>query len=468
MAEFSVCGRQRFAPWRWCMLIAAVASSPSPLRAQAPVSQESLVATFSRWNIENRLVGVAVAVVDSGAVTATAGSLRHGTDVPVIDSTVWQIGSLTKVFTGTLLAVMVLRHEVALDDPISRYLPGWTVPQFRGRAITLLDLATQSSGLPRLPTNFAPADSQNPYADYDETRLRSFLASYALTREPGTQYEYSNLGMGLLGFVLAKRAGKTYEVLLRERVLDPLGMRDTRVVLNTGQRMRLATGHDAKFAPTPDWQFSALQGAGALYSTLDDMVRFASAVRNRDREPLGAAISFAMTPRRSTSGSDSIGLAWQYARSDSMQMWWHNGGTAGFRSWLSFAPASRRVVIALANGGGVAIDNVGRGLQLGQPLIALPSIDPPTAISLSPGLLAPLAGRYEVTPQFVITVTQHGDTLWAQATGQDALPIFPESESTFFYRTVPAELVFIRDESGRPTGLVLQQNGAQIPARKVH
>ena len=150
--------------------------------------------------------------------------------MPLDGNTVFEMGSISKVFTGALLADMVARGEVKLDDPIAKYLPQTVkVPSRNGRQITLLDLATQSSGLPRLPSNMRPADFSNPYADYSVQQLYEFLSGYSLTRDPGQRYEYSNLGVGLLGHVLALRAGKSYEEILKERILDPLGMNDTRV-----------------------------------------------------------------------------------------------------------------------------------------------------------------------------------------------------------------------------------------------
>ena len=137
-------------------------------------------------------------------------------------SSVFEIGSITKVFTTSVLALMAATGDVSLDDPVTKFLPSTVTFPESGRPITLADIATQSSGLPRLPTNFSPADPSNPYADYSVDQMYEFLGGVRLTRAPGDSYEYSNLAMGLLGHVLALRAGTTYEAMVTDRLLVPI------------------------------------------------------------------------------------------------------------------------------------------------------------------------------------------------------------------------------------------------------
>jgi len=188
---------------------------------------------------------------------------RARADGPEITAeTIFEIGSITKVFTALLLADMVERGEVALDDPVRKYLPsGVTVPSRGRRDITLADLATHTSGLPRDPTNLDLRSLADPYAEYRAADLHAFLAGYSLQRDPGTQFEYSNVGMGLLGHALAMRAGLSYEALLTRRVLGPLGMRNTSVVVDEERRSRRATGHSQALAPVPWWHFDADGGS---------------------------------------------------------------------------------------------------------------------------------------------------------------------------------------------------------------
>ena len=192
--------------------------------------------------------------------------------------TIFEIGSATKVFTSLLLADMVQRGEVALNDPVAKFLPaGVSVPERNGRQITLVDLATHTSGLPRLPANLNPKDPNNPYADYTPEQLYQFLSSYQLPRDIGAQYEYSNLGGGLLGFALARRAGMSYEALVKSRICDPLGMKDTGITLTPEMKARFAVGHDQGLARVENWDLPTLAGAGALRSTANDLLAFVSA-----------------------------------------------------------------------------------------------------------------------------------------------------------------------------------------------
>ena len=206
------------------LLAAAVA------RAQDPGEIEKLL--LNRTGENRKAVGIVVGLVDasgerflaSGA-TAPGGAVLPGAD------TVYEIGSITKVFTSLVLADMVVRGEVGLDDPVAKFLPATVkVPERDGKRITLRDLSNQVSGLPRMPDNLKPADGADPYVDYSADRLYEFLARCELGRAVGEKYEYSNLGVGLLGHALALKAGMGYEELVSKRVLEPLGMADTAIV----------------------------------------------------------------------------------------------------------------------------------------------------------------------------------------------------------------------------------------------
>jgi serine-type D-Ala-D-Ala carboxypeptidase/endopeptidase len=174
-------------------------------------------------------------VIEQGGRRIVAhGSLAKGDKRPLDGDTVFEIGSMTKVFTSLLLADMVRRGEVALADPVAKYLPAEVkVPERGGAKITLQHLAMQTSALPRLPSNLNPKDANNPYADYTVQQLYEFLSSAELTRDIGSRYEYSNLGAGLLGHALARRAGTDYETLVRKSILDPLGMKSTSITLSS-------------------------------------------------------------------------------------------------------------------------------------------------------------------------------------------------------------------------------------------
>ena len=261
---------------------------------------------------DHQSVGIVAVSFDSAQEKiATYG--RSGSAVDQLDGdTVFEIGSITKVFTALLLTEMVTHGEVALDDPASKFLPGTAkMPDRNGKQITLLDLATYTSGLPRNPSGI-PASGDNPYAAYTVEQLYEFLSNYKLRYNPGTHYEYANLGFGLLGHVLALRAGSSYEDLLISRVCEPLGLQDTRISLSDSMRERLAKGHASNLTPASNWDLPTLAGAGALRSTANDLAKFMKATcLSGANAPLRSAIDMLLQTRRPTDGpNEEVSLGW--------------------------------------------------------------------------------------------------------------------------------------------------------------
>lgn len=312
---------------------------------------EILTAIKSRVD-DKKSTGIVVGTIDADGGTSRAAYGDAGPGALALDAdSVFEIGSITKVFTATLLADMAERGEVKLVDPVGKYLPANVrVPQRNGRQITLLELSTQSSGLPRLPDNSHPRDPSNPYADYSVAQLYEFLGRYQLTRDIGTEYEYSTLGVGLLGHALARRAGRTYEALLQERVLRPLHMVHTGITLTPWMKRHLAKGHDASGNVAANWDLPTLAGAGALRSTLNDMLIFARA----NRDPVGGRLQRVMQHThgaRLTAGRPdmSIGLNWHIRHYDDHDIVWHNGGTGGYHTWIGFDKKRRLAAVILTN-----------------------------------------------------------------------------------------------------------------------
>jgi D-alanyl-D-alanine-carboxypeptidase/D-alanyl-D-alanine-endopeptidase len=225
---------------------------------------------------------------------------------------------------------MVQRGEVALTDPVTKYLPaGVKVPEWRGRQITLQDLATHTSGLPRIPSNLAPKDPNNPYADYSVQQPYQFLSGYQLTRDIGAQYEYSNLGGGLLGHALPRRAGMDYEELVRTRICEPLGMKSTGITLSRDMKARLAGGHNQALEGAANWDLPTLAGAGALRSTANDLLSFLAASLGYTKSPLAPAMAAMLAVRRPTGVPGlEIALGWHILSRDGHEIIWHNAARA--------------------------------------------------------------------------------------------------------------------------------------------
>jgi serine-type D-Ala-D-Ala carboxypeptidase/endopeptidase len=236
------------------VLVHGIVAQSAP-HSSIPLDSEIRQILAERIDKERQSVGIVVGVIEPrGRRIIAYGNLDKVDKRPVDGDTIFELGSVTKVFTALLLADMVHRGEVGLTDPVAQYLPAEVkMPERGGRQITLQDLATHTSGLPPMPSNFEPKDANNPFADYSVKQLYQFLSGYQLTRDIGSQYEYSNVGGGLLGQVLATRAGMNYDDLLRSRICELLSMNDTRITLSKELRARLAIGHDQSLEPASNW-----------------------------------------------------------------------------------------------------------------------------------------------------------------------------------------------------------------------
>lgn len=454
----------------FCLLMLAAVAS-----AQLPSDNEIRGILKQRVDDFHQSVGIVVGMIDAnGRKVVSYGALEKGDPRALDGDTVFEIGSVTKVFTSLLLSDMVKRGEVALDDPIVKYLPAGTkVPQRNGRQITFEDLATHTSGLPRLPGNLNPKDPANPYADYTVAQLYEFLGSYELPRDIGSKYEYSNLSGGLLGHVLALRAGKDYGDLVRERITEPLGMKDTVISLSPEMKARFAAGHDDKLKTVSGWDLPTLAGAGALRSTANDMLTFLAANVGLTKTPLAPAMAAMLSVNKPTGTPGmEVALAWHMFVRGEDRIVWHDGGTGGYRSFIGFDPKAHVGVVVLANAATVqAVADIGLHLLNPQsPLLPAAAFAPPKEhkeISLKPKTFDGYVGRYQLAPNAILSVTQEDGHYFAQLTGQQKFEIFAEGEKEFFLKVVDAQLTFMTDGSGKATQVTLHQAGQNVPAKRV-
>ncbi|HEV7243296.1 MAG TPA: serine hydrolase [Thermoanaerobaculia bacterium] len=449
------------------LFVAILLSFSLVAKAATPTTDEIQKILVDRIDAQRQSVGIVVGIIDAdGRRIVSHGHLDAKGKRAVDGNTLFEIGSVTKVFTSLLLADAVARGEVALTDPVAKYLPATVkVPERGGKKITLQDLATHTSALPRLPANLTPANAENPYADYTVAQMYDFLSKYELSRDIGAQYEYSNLGAGLLGHALARRAGKDYETLVRERITAPLAMKSTTVAISEALKPRLASGHDAQLQPAANWDLPTLAGAGALRSSANDMLTFLAAFLGYEKSPLAPAMASMLTTRKPT-GNDGlkIALGWHVASKDGREIVWHNGGTGGYRSFIGFDPKSRTGVVVLSNAATAAgPDDIGRHLLDRDSPLA----ESPKQVAADAKTFDHFVGRYELAPNFVMTVTREGEQLFVQLTGQPKFEIFPKGDREFFLKVVEARITFEPDVDGRAPALVLHQNGRDMPAKRI-
>ncbi|PYP76580.1 MAG: serine hydrolase [Gemmatimonadetes bacterium] len=444
--------------------------TPAPAASRATPSDAELLAIIKQRIAEKRSAGIVIGVLHPDGHTQLVAAGDPGPGRPPLDgNSVFEIGSITKVFTSTVLASLVEEGKVRLDDPVQKYLPASVkIPTLSGKPITLALLSEQRSGLPRLPDNMHPADPTNPYADYSVQQMYDFLSHYQLTRDPGETFEYSNLGVGLLGHVLSLATGRPYEQLVRDRVLEPLGMTHTSIALTPWMRDHLALGHDPQGKVVANWDLPTLAGAGALRSTTLDMLKFVDAYLQPRPGTLGKAMTLAQH-ERAPAGAMSIGLNWMIAHFGTDTIVWHNGGTGGYRTYVGFVPSRKLGVVVMTNSGGAGADDIGMHLLRPELPLAPPPAPVPQrrAIEVAPDILARYVGRYQLAPEFILDVTVTDGKLFVHPTGQPVLRLWAEAETRFFLKEVDAVITFERDAGGAVTGLVLHQNGQNMPGKRL-
>ena len=448
----------------------AAAATAAAILPPVPDQAELRSLMINRTGEARKAVGIVVGLVGpSGEKVMAAGTTSPGGTTAPGPDTVFEIGSITKVFTSLVLADMAVHGEVKLDDPVARFLPPTVkVPSRGGKEITLLDLATQVSGLPRLPGNLKPADMLDPYADYGPAQLYAFLSDYTLVRDIGVTYEYSNLGVGLLGHALALKAGTSYEELVKRRVLKPLGMTDTGITLSRSQKARLAVGTAPDLKPVKNWDFDVFAGAGALRSTARDMLEFLAAAMGRRETPLRKAFDLMLTKMRPTGTPDlEIGLGWHVWKKYGTEIVWHNGGTGGYRSFAGFDPAKKTGVVVLCNTS-FGVDDL--GLHALESQWPAGRFQPPVVraeVAVDEKILDAYIGEYELRPGLSITITKTGAKLFLRVTGQSAFELAASSPTEFFIKSPDVQVTFARNDAGAVTHLLLFQNGFEQKAVKI-
>jgi CubicO group peptidase (beta-lactamase class C family) len=336
----------------------------------------------------------------------------------------FEIGSVSKTFTGTMLAQMVAQGEVRLDEPVRELWPAGTVTKPTGTEITLLDLATHHSGLAPMPDNFGPSSNVNSWADYEPQQLYAYMARHGVAKPAGATFIYSNLGVGLLGQVLADRAGKSYADQLRDQITRPLGMTDTVLRLSREQRERFLQGHDEKHRPLPEFhRDGALAGAGAILSTAGDMMTFLEANLHPEKAgSLSGALALSHQLHERVSGDQQIALIWAYIAETGT--YWHNGSTTGFTSHAFFNPRMDSAVVVLMNTGpslfsaDLIAGHIRQRLS-GEPAISLETVLIPASSGLR-GILRSF-GAYWFT-MIAAGVFVYGSVLGVQGLAALALP----------------------------------------------
>ncbi len=461
-------------------LFLSVRSALEPTLAGGDEIQALLV---DHVDTQKKSLGTVIGVLTpAGRRIHAYGKAGEGDPKPLGGDTVFEVGSVSKIITALLLAEMVERGQVGLDDPVAKHLPDLALPEWKGRRMTLADLATHTSGLPLFPDDIPlsdPSEVARVVARYSVEDSHRFLARYDLPQETGSRWTYSNLGYALLGEALARRAGTNYETLVRERITRPLGLASTAFTVSASMRKRLARGHDAALHPVPELAMPAFLPAAGLRSTANDLLTLLEAFTGRRSSPLAPAMARMLETRRPGPGLEQA-LGWWLVRIGPEDEGFvaFGGQTAGFATTIAFDPKTRVGVVVLSNG---AQDDGGIGWHLLRPAFPVTTAAVlaerrqrvAQAAHPDPGVLDSYAGRFRVasgpTAGDIVTIerTRDGLALHSNASPPSGLRLYARDGRTFFPAEVDLEIAFERDGQGTVTGIVIGFAGMETRADRV-
>lgn len=420
-------------------------------RAQAYLSAQERVHGFS---------GAVLLVRDGQTLLRTAiGPANREWNAANTPETKFRIGSLTKQFTATAVLLLEAAGKLQVADPLGKHLPD-TPPAWAD--VTLHHLLTHTSGIPNFTED--PQFSRRMHEPASPAELIGRFREKPLEFPPGSGFRYSNSGYILLGAVIERASGLSYDQYLRRNILDPLGMKDTGYEKWTEIVPQRAEGY-ARYGSR--WIHAAYQdmsqphAAGALYSTVDDLYRWHQALLT------GRILPQPVQARMFTPVRNGYGYGWNTITWEGRKVTGHSGGINGFSSYIGRIPEEDTVVVVLSNYELARADRIGRDLL--RIAFDLPVDLPrePRRISLRPDIFDRYTGTYALRSGVRMAIWREGNRFLAEATGQPALEIVPESETVFFPILVDARIVFQTSAGGAATGLILEQNGRKTPGKKV-
>jgi CubicO group peptidase (beta-lactamase class C family) len=392
---------------------------------------------------------VAVGIITKGG----KNTLFHGN---ANGDTMFELCSVTKVFTALLLADMAVGDELEIDDPVNKFLGG------RARIredIQLFHLVTHTSGLPRSPADFT--------MEYSKEQLYDFLSNYSFPRQVGQKFKYSNLGFGLLGHAVALETGTSYEQLVLDRICRPLQMKDTRIRMSPEQSARHVGGYNSTGQKIPTRELpNVYWAAGSLRSTLNDMLKFLKANLAPDRSKLGRAIEKTHEPHLpSVIPHTRTGMAWNITSTGISTVIWHEGQIQSHYAFIGLDRKQGFGTVILSSSG-IPLTDI--GIHILDSRHPITDSEPPRRpkLDFDKSSFESFVGRYRVRANYTITISKEDGRLFSQATGMPKLEILPIAEKEFAVKGFNIKITFISDETGQITSLIVHQAGTEVKARK--
>ncbi|GAA4340671.1 hypothetical protein GCM10023149_52300 [Mucilaginibacter gynuensis] len=325
------------------------AATSNPLKTPADKAIDSIARKYIQ---KGNTVGLSIGILKNGQISTYGyGETTIGNKKLPDANTLFEIGSISKTFTAVLLAYYVNEGKVKLTDPVTKYLPDSVAANPELQQITLLSLSNHTSGLARMPDNWEKQafEPLNPYKNYNKQLLFAYLKNCKLETKPGEKYAYTNLGVGLLGIALEKISGKSYEVMVKELIAKPLGLKSTVQHITPELAPRFVTVYNAEGKATPAWDFDALASCGALRSTVTDLLAYAKANMQSATGTSKPAKAMELTHHITFEKDAKMGLGWHIIFVDGVNYIFHNGGTYGSSSFLAFNTEKNLAVVVLSN-----------------------------------------------------------------------------------------------------------------------
>ena len=440
-----------------------------------PVSVPSEIVNTHKVQVD----GLGNELVDNGWMTALSIGLIHPNGVEFYnygshsketqrlpsEHSIYEIGSISKVFTGLLVADLVSQKKIKLDAPLTEWtLKDWPIPSKDGVEISASHLVSHSSGLPRLPYGFAPTDFQNPYVDFTVDDLRAALTDIPMPMKPGENVVYSNLGSGLLGYGLTQYSGLSYDEMIQQTICSPLGLDSTFVDVPTSQKSRTVQGYDMAGEPISDWDMPVLVGMGEINSTVFDLVQFAKAQLYPPKSALGQAIRMSHKSLIARD-DDVVAMGWHIGIRDNPNLIWHSGGTGGARSFIAFHPENKIGVVVLSTNTSPFVTGTVRSLLnilRGEPA----NLKLPQVVSLTEQQLRSFEGEYEISEAITLSFSPKDGLLLGELPKMPPILVYPTSPNIFESIHVPLKFEFQRNEQGDVFQLLMHEGNKTTTIKK--
>ena len=410
------------------------------------------------WVRDKQFRGVVLVAKDGQPVFRKAyGNANDEWDIPNSPETKFRLGSITKQFTAVAILQLAEKGKIKLEDPVKSYYP--EAPAAWDK-VTIHHLLNHTSGIPSYTDqpDFFPKQSRDRRTPAEIVKLTQ---DKPLEFEPGEKFKYNNTGYILLGVVIEKVTGESYEAYVRKNIFDPLGMKDSGYDSHDAVIKKRATGYTPAGTNSAYLDMSLPYAAGSLYSTVDDLLKWEQAMYTEK------LISKASFEKMTTPGKGDYGYGLVIRPLANRKTHGHGGGINGFNTMMFRFPEEKVTTIVFANQNGPAADQMASALSrmyFGEDIKPRSQL---TGITLPPEKMDAVAGQYQLAPTFILKVWREGTKMMSQATGQPAVEIFAASESRFFLKVVEAQLEFQRDSDGKVTGLTLHQNGRAMPAKRI-